>query len=149
MNSAGHPGNIQQMAEPWFAALDAFAREMIPSDDLPGAAEAGTAEAVAAVLRASPGQQVAIAGLEALTRLGFVKMPSPERQEMMTLLARGTPPGGWLPTDPPPATFWRAIRGLTVALFYGSEYGRQVTGFPGPSVDKGGWKHTIIETFDA
>ncbi len=41
-----------------------------------------------------------------------------------------------------------AIRGLVVTHFYAGDFGRQVTGFPGPSVDRGGWRAAIVETFD-
>src|SRR5215218_2649637 len=51
------------------AALEAFVAELIPSDDLPGAAEAGTAASVRAVLAAQPPlAALAVAGFEALDR---------------------------------------------------------------------------------
>ena len=63
----------------------------------------------------------------------------------MALLARGSPPPGWTTADPPPETFWATLRGLAVGLFYGGPLGRQLTGFPGPCVDRGGYAHTIVE----
>jgi hypothetical protein len=63
----------------------------------------------------------------------------------MRLLARGTPPPGWTAADPPPEAFWSTVRALAMALFYGSAYGRQVTGFPGPAVDHGGYRRTVVD----
>ncbi|HLG72890.1 MAG TPA: gluconate 2-dehydrogenase subunit 3 family protein [Chloroflexota bacterium] len=133
------------MPEPWFVHLEAFAEEMIPSDDLPGAREAGTAEAAANVLRTAPGQEQTIRGLEALHRLGFADMPPAQRLQTMEQLAKGAPPPGWTAADPPAGKFWQALRALTVSLFYGSDTSRQVTGFPGPSLDSGGYVRNIVE----
>jgi len=133
------------VAEPWFRTLEALACEIVPSDDLPGAREAGTADAAAAALRSRSAQDPITRGLEALQRLGFADLASANRQAAIEKLTRGTPPDGWRSGDPPPEQFWPAIRGLIVALFYGSAAGRQVTGFPGPSVERGGWAHRIEE----
>src|SRR5215211_5357903 len=135
------------------AALEAFVAELIPSDDLPGAAEAGTAASVRAVLAARPPlAALAVAGFEALDRAAerhagrpFAALPTAERQQLMALLARGSAPPGWTAADPRPELFWAALRGLALALFYRSAAGRQVTGFPGPVVDRGGFRHTIVE----
>ena len=32
-----------------------------------------------------------------------------------------------------------------MALFYGSPLGHEVIGFPGPVVDRGGYRHTIVD----
>jgi hypothetical protein len=134
-------------------ALDAFVEELIPTDDLPGAAEAGTAESVRQALAERPAvAALSEAGFRALERasqqmagLAFAALPSEQRQHLMRLLARGSPPPGWTAADPPPEVFWSTVRGLALALFYGGPVGRQVTGFPGPVVDRGGYRHTIVE----
>ncbi|HEY7060733.1 MAG TPA: gluconate 2-dehydrogenase subunit 3 family protein [Chloroflexota bacterium] len=134
-------------------ALDAFVEELLPTDDAPGAAEAGTAAAVRAALAAQPPlAALAEAGFRALDRAGerlggkpFAALAPAQRQALMALLARGSPPPGWTAADPPPERFWAAVRGLAVALFYGSPLGHQLCGFPGASVDAGGHAHTIVE----
>lgn len=134
-------------------ALAAFVCEMIPSDDLPGAREAGTADGVRAVLAAQPALALlAERGFAALDRaaerLGgqpFAALPPLERQRLLAALARGSQPAGWTAADPRPELFWTTLRGLAIALFYGSPAGRQVTGFPGPVVDRGGYRHNIVD----
>lgn len=134
-------------------ALDAFVEELIPSDDTPGAAEAQTAAAVRRVLARQPAlAQLAEQGLRALDRASarlagqsFATLVPAQRQQLLALLARGSPPPGWSSADPPPEVFWTMLRGLALALFYGSPLGHQITGFPGPAVDRGGYRHTLVE----
>jgi len=121
-------------------ALAALVQELIPTDDLPGAAEAGTAEAVLA-----HADELVLRGVAALDRMGFAQLASAQRRQVLEQLANGAPPPGWAADDPPPAQFWPAVRALALAQFYGSEQGRRVTGFPGPSVDRGGYRHNIVE----
>jgi len=120
-------------------ALAALVQELIPTDDLPGAAEAGTAEAVLA-----HADELVLRGLAALDRIGFAQLPPEDRHQVLESLASGAAPAGWTADDPPPAQLWPAVRALALAQFYGSEQGRRVTGFPGPSVDRGGYRHTIV-----
>jgi hypothetical protein len=134
-------------------ALEVLVEDLLPSDDGPGAAEAGTAAAVRAALAERPPlAALAEAGLRALDRaserLGghpFAALPAAQRHELMALLARGSPPAGWTAADPPPEVFWTTVRGLAAALFYGGPLGRQTTGFPGACVDNGGYAHAIVE----
>ena len=134
-------------------ALDALVEELIPTDDAPGAAEAGTAASVRQALAAQPAMAALVEqGLRALERasqqLGdhpFAALTSAQRQHLMGLLARGTPPLGWTAADPPPEAFWSTVRGLAMALFYGSPVGHAVIGFPGPVVDRGGYRRTLVE----
>jgi hypothetical protein len=134
-------------------ALEIFVEDLLPSDDGPGAAEAGTATAVRAALAERPAlTALAEQGLRALDRaserLGgqpFAGLPAAQRHELLARLARGSPPPGWTAADPPPEVFWATVRGLAAALFYGGPVGREATGFPGPCVDGGGYTHTIVE----
>src|SRR5438094_567953 len=103
-------------------ALAALVEEIIPTDDLPGAAEAGTAEAVLA-----HADELILRGVAALERIGFAQLAPAQRHRLLEHLAGGAPPPGWTADDPPPSQFWPAIRALTLAQFYGSELGRQVT----------------------
>jgi hypothetical protein len=134
-------------------ALDALVEELIPTDDAPGAAEAGTAASVRQALAAQPATAALVEqGLRALERSSqvladrpFAALEPARRQHLMRLLARGTPPPGWTAADPPPEAFWSTVRGLAMALFYGSPLGHQLVGFPGPVVDRGGYRHTLVE----
>ncbi len=135
-------------------ALDMFVEELIPTDETPGAAEAGTAAAVRAALAERPALAALVQqGLRALDRASeryggqpFAALAPAQRRALMTLLARGSPPPGWTAADPPPETFWVTLRGLAVGLFYGGPLGHALTGFPGPAVDRGGYAHTIVES---
>ena len=125
----------------------ALVEELIPSDDTPGAREAGTADEVLGEIEVSPTLTEGIAALErasfAAYGIGFAAASGELRRALMDQLARGQQPAGW--SGPPVATFWMAMRNLTMSLFYGSELSRAVTGFPGPSVDRGGYRQTIVE----
>ena len=133
--------------------LAVFVEDLLPPDDGPGAAEAGTAAGVRAALAERPAlAALAEQGLRALDRaserLGgqpFAGLTPAQRHELMARLARGSPPPGWTAADPPPEVFWATVRGLAAALFYGGPLGRQATGFPGASVNAGGYGHTIVE----
>jgi hypothetical protein len=133
--------------------LEVFVEDLLPSDDGPGAAEAGTAAAMRAALAERPPlAALAEQGLRALDRaserLGgqpFAALPAAQRHELMALLARGSPPPGWTAADPPPEVFWATVRGLAAGLFYGGPLGRQATGFPGACVDTGGYTHAIVD----
>lgn len=98
-------------------------------------------------LDAAPHLKAGLAALNqaslAAFQIGFSEASSAQRCEMMAQLARGEQPEGWI--GPPAAQLWIMLRHLGLSLFYGSELSRQVTGFPGPSVDQGGYRHTIVE----
>src|SRR5919199_3287987 len=136
--SAMTPDAAGEAMAPWAAALEAFVAELIPTDDTPGAAEAGTTAAVRQALDALPQQAALVAaGCRALDRASvaqhgqpFAALPGPERRALMARLARGTPPAGWTAGDPRPEVFWATVRGLAVGLFYGSPLGHAVCGFP-------------------
>jgi hypothetical protein len=142
-----------EQPEPWHATLAALVAETVPADDDPSAAEAGIAAAVVRVLAAVPEQAAWVAaGCGALDRASraqhgqpFAALPSAARHALMTQLARGSPPAGWTAADPRPEQWWGAVRGLAVAQFYGSPAGHALTGFPGPAVDRGGYRHTLVE----
>jgi hypothetical protein len=142
-----------QAGDAWETALEAFVAELIPTDDEPGAAEAGTAAAVLQALAALPEQEAVLAdGCRALDRASqarcqqpFAALPDAERQALMAQLARGIPPAGWTAGDPRPERFWATVRGLAVSHFYGSPLGHALFGFPGPAVDRGGYRHTIVD----
>jgi hypothetical protein len=111
------------------------------------------AAAIVRALAAVPEQAAWVAaGCGALDRASraqhgqpFAALPSAARHALMTQLARGSPPSGWTAADPRPEQWWAAVRGLAVAQFYGSPAGRALTGFPGPAVDRGGYRHTLVE----
>lgn len=134
------------------AALTALVDEIIPRDEAPGAVDAGVVGTLLDLLETQPPVAELIRdGLEALDRVSharfgkpFADAPTPDRQALLQLLAEGTAPPGWQPTDPAPARFWTTIRSLVVGLFYNSPEGRRDVGFPGPSVDRGGYRHTIV-----
>src|SRR5262249_5560308 len=137
----------------WQSALDAFVREMVPTDDTPGAAEAGTTALVQQALESAPPLAAVVGpGLLALDRAStlrwgapFAALPAERRSELLTLLARGSPPPGWDAGDPSPEALWATARALVVGLFYGSPAGWALCGFPGPAVDRGGYRHTIVD----
>lgn len=133
--------------------LEAFVAEIIPTDEDPGAAEAGTAAQVAAALRDAPRlAAVVVPGLRALDRASraahgtpFAGLDAAARQALLVQLARGTAPAGWTVADPAPASFWAVARNLAAACFFGSPTGAALCRFPGPVVDRGGYRHTLVE----
>ncbi|HZU07890.1 MAG TPA: gluconate 2-dehydrogenase subunit 3 family protein [Chloroflexota bacterium] len=133
--------------------LEAVVAELIPTDDTPGAVEARTAAALQQLLL-EEGELAAliVRGLLALERASharwgrsFTALASPERHELLRAVGRGLRPTGWTCTDPRPEVFWATLRGLAVSYFYGSPLGWQLAGCPGPAVDRGGYRHTLVE----
>jgi len=132
--------------------LDAFIDTVIPRDETPGALDAGVADAVLASVQSQPEvAQLLETGLEALNRASraHCRRRQPERrtedrQALLQVLAEGREPPGWGPGGPLVGPFWNVARGLIVRLFYGSPAGWVEVGFPGPSVDRGGYRHTIV-----
>src|SRR5215210_105763 len=113
-------------------ALAVFVEELIPSDDLPGAAEAETGTALRRWLEQRPalaglveqGMQAVERASQQLTGQGFAALPSVQRQHLMAMLARGSPPPGWTAADPRPEVFWSTVRSLAMALFYSGPFGQ-------------------------
>jgi hypothetical protein len=137
----------------WSHVLEAVVVELIPTDDTPGAAEAQTAVALQQLLL-EDGELAAliVGGLVALERASharwgcaFAALASPERHELLRAVSRGVRPTGWTCADPRPEVFWATLRGLAVSYFYGSPLGWQLAGCPGPVVDRGGYRHTLVE----
>ena len=132
--------------------LDAFVDSVIPRDETPGALDAGVADAVLATIQSQPEvARLLETGLEALERASrahcgrlFASASTEDRQALLRALAEGREPPGWGPEGPPVGPFWNVARGLVVRLFYGSPAGWAEVGFPGPSVDRGGYRHTIV-----
>jgi hypothetical protein len=126
---------------------------MIPDDDLPGAREAGTAGQLFQAMENAPvmaglmlaGARALDASADAAFGVSFAAASSGQRQLVMDALSRGEAPDGWPVAGPPARVFWSALRGAAVSLFYGSEPGRAVTGFPGPVVERGGYVSEIVE----
>jgi Gluconate 2-dehydrogenase subunit 3 len=134
------------------STLDAFVDTMIPRDETPGALDAGVADAVLATVQSQPEvARLLETGLEALERASHVHCGRPfasasteDRQALLQVLVEGREPPGWRPGGPLVGPFWNVARGLIVRLFYGSPAGWAEVGFPGPSVDRGGYRHTIV-----
>ncbi|NEO47695.1 MAG: gluconate 2-dehydrogenase subunit 3 family protein [Moorea sp. SIO4A3] len=110
---------------------------MIPTDENPGAKEAGIAEYIAQVLQ--------FQGTEAIQKtqhvLGFIDLRSmnlfgkpynrlSEKKQKQIV--------DWLASDRKLAPFWTQLRTLTVLRFYSLPMGYQPLGLPGPSIDRGG-----------
>jgi hypothetical protein len=134
------------------ATLDAFIDTVIPRDETPGALDAGVSDAVLATLQSQPEvARMLETGLEALERASrahcgfpFSSASTEDRQALLQILAEGREPPGWGPEGPLIGPFWNIARGFIVRLFYGSPAGWAEVGFPGPSVDRGGYRHTIV-----
>ncbi len=132
--------------------LDAFVNTMIPRDETPGALDAGVADAVMASVQSQPElTRLLETGLEALDRASrahcgrpFASASTEDRQALLRVLAEGRDPPGWGPGGPLVGRFWNVARGLIVRLFYASPAGWAEISFPGPSVDRGGYRHTIV-----
>jgi hypothetical protein len=111
---------------------------IIPTDELPGARETGTAGAVLFAL----GQQdplvvealhQAIAAVDALSMQlfgqAFVALPFTAADQVAGVLA----------ATPELAPFWDSVRTLTVLDFYAQEVAYRPLGLPGPNLDRGGF----------
>jgi Gluconate 2-dehydrogenase subunit 3 len=74
----------------------------------------------------------------------FASASTEDRQALLQVLAEGRELPGWEPGGPLVGPFWNVARGLIVRVFYGSPAGWAEVDFPGPSVDRGGYGHTIV-----
>lgn len=132
--------------------LDAFVDTVIPRDETPGALDAGVADAVLATVQSQPEvARLLETGLDALERASraqygrpFASASTEDRQALLQVLGEGREPPGWGSEGPLVGPFWNVARGLIVRLFYGSPVGWAEVGFPGPSVDRGGYRYTIV-----
>jgi hypothetical protein len=120
------------------AIITRLAEVIIPTDELPGARETGTAGAVLFAL----GQQdalviqalhQAIAAVDAISRQlfgqTFVALPFASADQVAGVLA----------ATPELAPFWESVRTLTVLDFYAQEVAYRPLGLPGPNLDRGGF----------
>ncbi|NEP00103.1 MAG: gluconate 2-dehydrogenase subunit 3 family protein [Symploca sp. SIO2E9] len=110
---------------------------MIPTDENPGAKEAGIAEYIVQILQ--------FQGTEAIQKtqqvLGFIDLRAmklfgkPYNQLSETKQKQIV---NWLATDRQLSPFWTQLRTMTVLRFYSLPIGYKPVGLPGPTIDQGG-----------
>jgi len=136
-------------------ALDAMTARILPTDQQPGAREAGCASFIDKALAnedaaARPLYEAGLAGLDAAGRAGhgqpFAALPAAAQDALLAALEAGTAPG-WPDAAGPSPVFFETVRVHTLIGFlshpkYGGNRGFagwRVAGYPGPRHHRGGY----------
>lgn len=113
---------------------------MIPTDENPGAKEAGIAEYIAQILQFKGAEAMEqtkqVLGLINLRSMKLFGRPYNQLSEMNQKRIVD-----WLASDRRLAPFWTELRTLTVLRFYSLPVGYKPVGLPGPTIDRGGIPH--------
>ena len=134
--------------------VEAITARILPTDDTPGALEAGCVHFIDRALAyedaaALPAYRVALAELDRLCReqagMGFVELPEEGQDEMLARLETGSVVG-WREESARPQAFFATVRMHTILGFvldprYGGNrdhVGWKTMGFPGPVHHLGG-----------
>jgi hypothetical protein len=105
-----------------YACVDAIAARIIPSEDSPGAKEAGVAGYIDETVQHTPKlHELYRQGLAPLIAAGFTKLPASDQDWQMAELGDA---GG---------EFWKSIRHLTIDGYYTSKIGLAELGYSGKS----------------
>jgi hypothetical protein len=121
-----------------FEIIKSIASVIIPTDQTPGANEAGIAEylaqffqqqGTATVTAIKTVLNVINQQAQQLFGVAYNSLNLQQKQQLVQIIA----------TNPVFAQFWGQFRGLTVLRFYSLPQGYLPAGLPGPNVDKGGF----------
>ncbi|MFL5344892.1 MAG: gluconate 2-dehydrogenase subunit 3 family protein [Hyalangium sp.] len=119
-----------------YETANAIAATLLPSDDMPGAADTPVVPMVIGMLKDRPEQfelfRSALAHVNQLARSTYgdelAQLPPPSREALV----------GSLSSLPELVSFWQLFRTLLMLRFYSIPKVCRSIGLPGPSIDQGG-----------
>jgi gluconate 2-dehydrogenase gamma chain len=143
------------LTEASWRTVEAITARIIPTDDQPGAVEAGCTNFIDKALAHEdaalrPTYKEGIAGIDAVSRTRFAKLfvelASEQQDDVLAALESGKA-DGWPASDPSPAKFFETVRAHTIVGFladpkYGGNRGYagwKVVGYPGGGHHLGGY----------
>jgi gluconate 2-dehydrogenase gamma chain len=135
--------------------VEAITARIIPTDDQPGAVEAGCTNFIDKALAHEdaalrPTYKEGVSGIDAVSRKRFAKLfvalASEQQDDVLAALESGKA-DGWAASDPSPAKFFETVRAHTIVGFladpkYGGNRGYagwKVVGYPGGGHHLGGY----------
>jgi len=143
------------LTEASWRTVEAITARIIPTDDQPGAVEAGCTNFIDKALAHEdaalrPTYEEGVAGIDAVSRKRFAKrfveLASEQQDDVLAALESGKA-DGWPASDPSPAKFFETVRAHTIVGFladpkYGGNRGYagwKVVGYPGGGHHLGGY----------